>query len=85
MLIATPILTVLFRVFYLDRPSWPWNGGVPILQQKEGDVLVHMAIIVAFWMSGLAQAGALGVGAASRRERRGHGRVGPRDWLRSLR
>jgi len=52
-LIATPVVTVLFRALYSQRPTWP-GTDIAILQQKEGDVLVHMAGIIAFWMAGLA-------------------------------
>jgi hypothetical protein len=54
LLLGVPIVTVLFRLFFYDHPVWP-GSGVPVLQQKEGDVLVHMAGIAAFWMSGLAR------------------------------
>ena len=34
-------------------PSWPWIDQ-HVIQIKEGDVLVHLAGILAFWASGLA-------------------------------
>jgi hypothetical protein len=34
------------------RPEWPWVS-VAIIQMKEGDVLVHLAGVMAFWVSGL--------------------------------
>src|SRR5581483_6685819 len=38
------------------RPSWPWAPGFSLFQQKEGDVLVQMAGIAAFWIAGLGGA-----------------------------
>lgn len=53
-LIATPPLTIIYRLFWeTGALRWPWNNN-PILHQKEGDILVHLAGILAFWASGVS-------------------------------
>jgi hypothetical protein len=50
------VILLVFCVYHFAAgalPHWPW-GDISIINEKEGDVLVHLAGIVAFWMSGLA-------------------------------
>jgi hypothetical protein len=47
-----PIVMALFRGARQAIPAWPW-AGVPIIHEKEGDIMVHLACILAFWISGL--------------------------------
>ncbi|HEY1629214.1 MAG TPA: O-antigen ligase family protein, partial [Tepidisphaeraceae bacterium] len=49
-LICIPLVFIIFRYFRAVLPQWP-GVGTPILQVKEGDVLVHLAGILAFWMA----------------------------------
>ena len=57
---AKSFLGVILAVFAIYHfafgllPHWPWGETVTLIHEKEGDVLVHLAGIVAFWMSGLA-------------------------------
>jgi hypothetical protein len=51
-LIAIPIVAMCYRFFWFALPRWPW-AGVPIIEEKEGDVLVHLSGILAFWIAGL--------------------------------
>ena len=51
------VILVVFTLYHFAAglmPSWPWGEGVSLISEKEGDVLVHLGGIVAFWMSGLA-------------------------------
>ena len=52
-----PVILVVFAVYHFaagSLPRWPWGEGVSVINEKEGDVLVHLGGIVAFWLSGLA-------------------------------
>jgi hypothetical protein len=49
-LIGIPIVFIAYRYFRTALPQWPWVA-TPVLQVKEGDVLVHLAGILAFWMA----------------------------------
>ena len=52
-LIGTPIVNLLYRLTYGSAAlTWPW-GQASFFQQKEGDVLVHLAGVLAFWVAGL--------------------------------
>lgn len=51
-LIAIPIVALAYRVFWYSIPRWPW-AGVPVIEEKEGDVLVQLAGILAFWIAGI--------------------------------
>lgn len=51
-LIAIPIVGLVYRGLWYSLPRWPW-AGVPIIEEKEGDVLVHLSGILAFWIAGL--------------------------------
>ena len=51
-LVAIPIVALVYRVAWYSLPRWPW-AGVPVIEEKEGDVLVHLAGILAFWVAGL--------------------------------
>jgi hypothetical protein len=51
-LAAIPVITVVYRGLWSVIPRWPW-GGVPIIEEKEGDVCVHLATILSFWIAGL--------------------------------
>jgi hypothetical protein len=48
-LIGIPIAFVIYRFGREALPAWP--GGTPIIQVKEGDALVHLGGILAFWMA----------------------------------
>lgn len=52
-LLLTPVVFIIYRLLGQTRPEWPW-ASVPIFQVKEGDVLVHLSGVLAFWVSGLA-------------------------------
>lgn len=47
-----PVVMAIFRGARQALPVWPWSG-VPIIHEKEGDIMVHLACIFAFWISGL--------------------------------
>jgi hypothetical protein len=49
-LICIPFAFLGFRYFRGILPTWPGTAS-PIIQVKEGDVLVHLAGILAFWMA----------------------------------
>jgi hypothetical protein len=51
-LLCLPVVFCIYRLLGAARPEWPWVA-VPIVQIKEGDVLVHLAGVMAFWVSGL--------------------------------
>jgi hypothetical protein len=52
-LICIPFIWIVTRVFPRPIiPHWPWVD-VPIIQSKGGDVQVHAAGILAFWVAGL--------------------------------
>jgi hypothetical protein len=51
-LAATPVLWFAYRYFDEAIPRWPW-AGVPVLFPKGGDIQVHLAGILAFWVAGL--------------------------------
>jgi hypothetical protein len=52
-LVGIPIVALIYRGLHESLPHWPW-GDTPIIQEKEGDVMVHLAGILAFWNAGLA-------------------------------
>lgn len=54
-LCVVPILFVAQHVLGDAMPNWPW-AAAPILHAKGGDVMVHCAGIVAFWIAGFAGA-----------------------------
>lgn len=54
-LIGIPIVAILYRGLHDNLPRWPW-GDTPMIQEKEGDVMVHLAGALAFWTSGLVGA-----------------------------
>ncbi len=49
-LIGVPIAMCAYRFYRWSIPEWP-ASGVPLVQVKEGDVLVHLSGILAFWMA----------------------------------
>src|SRR5262249_45580774 len=56
-----PLLLTIVPVVLTGTPIWPrptiphWPGAdVPIIDPKGGDIMVHVAGILAFWVSGLA-------------------------------
>lgn len=51
-LIAIPIVALVYHGLWYSLPRWPW-AGVPVIEEKEGDVLVHLGGILAFWIAGL--------------------------------
>jgi hypothetical protein len=50
-LVAIPIIAVIYRFGRGAIPNWPW-ADVPIVFVKEGDIMVHLAAILAFWAAG---------------------------------
>jgi hypothetical protein len=48
-----PVTFVVYRSMGAAMPHWPW-ADIKILQIKEGDAMVHLSGILAFWVSGLA-------------------------------
>jgi hypothetical protein len=51
-LAGIPIVFVAYHLAASSMPRWPW-ADVKVLQVKEGDAMVHLAGITAFWVSGL--------------------------------
>lgn len=51
-LVGIPLVAAAYRFGHEALPRWPW-GDIPIVQEKEGDVMVHLGAIAAFWASGL--------------------------------
>ena len=53
-LAATPFVWFAFRYYpeTITIPHWPW-ADVPIFLPKGGDIQVHLAGILAFWVAGL--------------------------------
>jgi hypothetical protein len=49
-LLGIPLVFIAYRGAREMLPRWP-GSGVYIIQVKEGDVMVHLAGILAFWMS----------------------------------
>ncbi|MEA2734972.1 MAG: hypothetical protein QOE14_1423 [Humisphaera sp.] len=49
-LLGIPIAFVVYRFAGPYLPQWPGSFS-PVIQVKEGDVLVHLAGILAFWMA----------------------------------
>ncbi|MFL5330791.1 MAG: O-antigen ligase family protein [Gemmataceae bacterium] len=53
LLCVVPIVWVVTRVFpRAEVPRWPW-ADVQIIESKGGDILVHCAGILCYWVSGL--------------------------------
>ncbi len=52
-LLGIPVAFVLYHFAEGAIPKWPWAGNVGVVQVKEGDVLVHLGGILAFWIAGL--------------------------------
>jgi len=50
-LLAIPVISVIFRFGRAQLPTLP-GSGVPVIFVKEGDVMVHLAAILAFWVCG---------------------------------
>jgi len=46
-----PISFLLYRFGRDAMPSLPWAANAPLVHVKEGDVMVHLAGVLAFWMS----------------------------------
>lgn len=55
-LVVGPVIWMGTRVAEHAVPNWPWID-VPIVHAKGGDLLTHMAGILAFWIAGLGNAG----------------------------
>jgi len=47
-----PLVAVTYRALGTSMPRWP-IVNIAIIQEKEGDVMVHLAGIFAFWIAGL--------------------------------
>jgi hypothetical protein len=58
-LVGIPLVALAYRFGHDLIPQWPW-AATPILQEKEGDVMVHLAGILAFWAAGTGGAPGLG-------------------------
>src|SRR5207244_5309622 len=54
-LVAIPLVWATVHFVGDALPSWPW-ADQHIIQLKEGDALVQLAGIIAFWASGLGPA-----------------------------
>ena len=54
LLLLIPPLWAIDRVWSDSLPTWPW-ADVAILYVKGGDCLVHLAGILALWLTGLAR------------------------------
>ena len=52
-LAGIPITFAAYRSMGASMPHWPW-ADIKMLQVKEGDAMVHLSGITAFWVSGLA-------------------------------
>lgn len=50
-LIGIPVVFVIYHFGRDYLPRWPWSQ-TPVLFLKEGDVMVHLAGILAFWVAG---------------------------------
>lgn len=53
---AVPVVWVGLRFGGEAVPRWPW-ADVPIVDAKGGDLLVHLAGVLAFWAAGMYRAG----------------------------
>jgi hypothetical protein len=49
-LLCMPLIFLVYRFAGDKIPLWP-GVGLRVLQEKEGDVLVHLSGILAFWMA----------------------------------
>ena len=47
-----PLVAITYRTLGTSMPRWP-IVNIAIIQEKEGDVMVHLAGIFAFWIAGL--------------------------------
>lgn len=53
-LAVIPVAWIVTRIAARDRiPNWPW-ADAPVIDAKGGDIMVHAAGILAFWVAGLA-------------------------------
>jgi hypothetical protein len=55
-LIVSPLAWRVCRWNPALIPDWPWSGS-PMIDQKGGDLLVHLAGIMAFWVAGFGGRG----------------------------
>jgi hypothetical protein len=54
LLTIVPLVWTITRIYPRPTvPHWPW-ADVPVIDTKGGDIMVHAAGILAFWVSGLA-------------------------------
>ena len=51
-LLIIPLVFAAFRALGKSNPNWPVLG-VPMIHEKEGDIMVHLASIFAFWIAGI--------------------------------
>jgi O-antigen ligase len=52
-LVVVPFVWFIYRYFFPSLvPCWPW-ADVPVILPKGGDIQVHLAGILAFWVVGL--------------------------------
>jgi len=52
-LVGIPISFAVYRYLGMSMPRWPW-ADIKMLQVKEGDAMVHLSGVAAFWVAGLA-------------------------------
>jgi len=50
-LLVIPVVWLIRRFFWESVPTWPW-ANVAVLDAKGGDVFVHLAGILTFWVAG---------------------------------
>lgn len=53
-LVVVPGVFCFYRFCRPIDPNWPWID-TPIIQCKEGDLMVHLSGILAFWVAGLGK------------------------------
>jgi hypothetical protein len=51
-LLSIPVIFIIFRFFHSAMPLYSWAPGVTPIYVKEGDVMVHLAAILGFWVAG---------------------------------
>lgn len=51
--IWAPIAFAVYTLFHDELPRFPWGpgGGTPVLNPKGGDIAVHLAGVLGFWLS----------------------------------
>ena len=52
-LLIIPLVVAVYRIVGSGMPRWPFVN-IAMIQEKEGDVMVHLSGIFAFWIAGIA-------------------------------